>query len=69
MKKSLKQHIIDATLDQLAKISLKLMLGQGPRLHGQRVLFSYEDVKGLILKHRPEIDWAEIDQRLSEVSI
>jgi hypothetical protein len=60
----LSERIESASIQELAKIAKGLMDGNGPKLLGHRVWFSYDDAKSLILKHRPEIDYSEVDEIL-----
>lgn len=59
-----KDRIKNASIQELAAIAKALMNGNGPKLNGLRIIFSYNEAKELILKHRPEIDYAEVDEIL-----
>ena len=63
----LKDKIKSATTEELAEIAASLMLGNGPKLNGQRVICTYNDAKEIITKHRPEIDYADVDEKLAEM--
>ena len=53
------------TIEEMASIAKNLMQGNGPKLKGQRIWFSHNDVKRLFEKYRPEVDFAELDEILS----
>lgn len=63
---SLRQRITAASIPELADIARALMAGRGPRLAGQPVILSHANVRALFAYHRPEVDFAEVDELLQD---
>lgn len=67
---TLKERIQRADLKELAEIALSLMKkGMYLRDGSKHVIFDYEDVKCLFTKHRPNINWADMDEMIGLLEV
>lgn len=64
---TLKDRIAQGTPMELARLAIKLSMGQGPKFNGQPVILTYKDIQGLYQKHRPSLDWADVEACLMEI--